>query len=144
MISARPPKAAAGRPPPITLPNVIRSPGTPSRPYQPDLVTRKPVSTSSMISSEPYSRPSAASSSLKPRAGGTTPMFAGQAERGNPRPGGGQQGVDVPVVAAGELHHQPAAGEATRQPDRGHGGLGAGVDQPHLLHRGPRHDLLGE
>ena len=79
MISARPPKAAAGSPPPITLPKVVRSPATPSRPYQPDLVTRKPVSTSSMISSEPYSRHRAASSSLKPREGGTTPMFAGQA-----------------------------------------------------------------
>ena len=32
MISARPPNAAAGRPPPITLPNVIRSPATPSQP----------------------------------------------------------------------------------------------------------------
>ena len=32
-----------------------------------------------MISSEPYSWQSAASSSLKPWAGGTTPMFAGHA-----------------------------------------------------------------
>src|SRR5262245_41200774 len=79
MISARPPKAAAGSPPPITLPNVIRSPATPSRPYQPDLVTRKPVSTSSMTSSAPNSAQSPASSSLNPADGGTTPMFAGQA-----------------------------------------------------------------
>ena len=79
MISARPPNAAAGSPPPITLPNVIRSPAMPSCPYQPDRVTRKPVSTSSMTSSAPYSAHSAASSSLKPAAGGTTPMFAGHA-----------------------------------------------------------------
>src|SRR5215470_16071674 len=79
MISARPPNAAAGSPPPITLPNVIRSPATPSRPYQPDLVTRNPVSTSSMMSSEPCSAASAASTSLNPGSGGTTPMFAGHA-----------------------------------------------------------------
>ncbi len=42
-------------------------------------MTRKPVSTSSMISSAPYSRHSSASSSLNPPAGGTTPMLAGQA-----------------------------------------------------------------
>ena len=79
MMSARPPNAAAGSPPPITLPNVVRSPATPSRPYQPDRVTRKPVSTSSMISSAPCSRHCAASSSLKPSAGGTMPMLAGHA-----------------------------------------------------------------
>ena len=79
MISARPPNAAAGSPPPITLPNVVRSPATPSRPNQPEAVTRKPVSTSSMISSAPFSRQSPASISLKPPTGGTTPMLAGQA-----------------------------------------------------------------
>ena len=63
----------------MTFPNVTRSPATPSRPYQPDEVTRNPVSTSSMISSAPCSRHSPASSSLKPASGGTTPMFAGQA-----------------------------------------------------------------
>ena len=41
--------------------------------------TRKPVSTSSMISSAPESSQSDLSSSLKPGAGGTTPMLAGQA-----------------------------------------------------------------
>ncbi len=79
MMSARPPNAAAGRPPPITLPKVIRSAAMPSRPNQPDRVTRNPVSTSSMISSAPYSWQSPASSSLNPAAGGTTPMFAGHA-----------------------------------------------------------------
>ena len=47
MTSARPPKAAAGKPPPMTLPKVIRSGATPSMPYQPALLTRKPVITSS-------------------------------------------------------------------------------------------------
>src|SRR5437870_861974 len=79
MISARPPKAALGSPPPITLPNVTRSPATPSTPYQPEEVTRNPVSTSSMISSAPTDPHSEASSSLNPGAGGTMPMFAGHA-----------------------------------------------------------------
>ena len=79
MISARPPKAAQGRPPPITLPNVTRSPATPSTPYQPEAVTRNPVSTSSMISSAPADRHSEASRALNPGAGGTMPMFAGHA-----------------------------------------------------------------
>src|ERR1700722_13888865 len=78
MISARPPNAAQGSPPPITLPNVTRSPGTRSTPYQPSAVTRKPVSTSSMISSAPEASHSDRSSSLNPGAGGTPPMLAGQ------------------------------------------------------------------
>jgi hypothetical protein len=79
MISARPPNAAAGSPPPITLPNVTRSPATPSTPYQPERVTRNPVSTSSMMSSAPADRHADASRALNPGAGGTTPMLAGQA-----------------------------------------------------------------
>src|SRR5215467_12224943 len=79
MIEARPPKAAQGSPPPITLPNVTRSPATPSTPYQPEEVTRKPVSTSSMISSAPADRHQEASLALNPGAGGTIPMLAGHA-----------------------------------------------------------------
>lgn len=47
MTSARPPNAAAGKPPPMTLPKVIRSGLTPSTPYQPAREVRKPVMTSS-------------------------------------------------------------------------------------------------
>src|SRR5689334_3249174 len=79
MISARPPNAAHGSPPPITLPNVTRSPATPSMPYQPDDETRNPVSTSSMISSAPADWHSDDSSELNPGAGGTIPMLAGHA-----------------------------------------------------------------
>jgi hypothetical protein len=61
------------------LPNVTRSPATPSTPNQPEEVTRNPVSTSSMISRAPDERHSEASSSLNPAAGGTMPMFAGHA-----------------------------------------------------------------
>jgi hypothetical protein len=49
------------------------------------------------------------------------------------------------VVAAGELHHLAAAGEAAGEPDRRHRRLGAARDQPHLLdrvHAGD--DLLGK
>ena len=53
MTSARPPNAAAGSPPPMTLPKVNRSASTGSWPYQPARVTRKPVITSSLMSSAP-------------------------------------------------------------------------------------------
>src|SRR5271169_4522149 len=79
MTEARPPNAAHGSPPPITLPNVTRSPTTPSTPYQPDDVTRNPVSTSSMISSAPFCWHNCLSRALKPSAGGTIPMLAGHA-----------------------------------------------------------------
>ena len=79
MTSARPPKAAAGRPPPITLPKVNRSAGTGSRPYQPDGETRNPVITSSRISSAPCSVVIRRNSALKPSSGGTTPMLAAAA-----------------------------------------------------------------
>ena len=45
----------AGSPPDITLPKVYRSPATPSSPNHPARETRKPVITSSMISSAPCS-----------------------------------------------------------------------------------------
>ncbi len=68
-----------------------------------------------------------------------------QAEGGEAGTGGGQQRVHVAVVAAGELHDLGPAGEAPGQPDRRHGGLGAGGDQADLLDRGdPGDDLLGQ
>jgi hypothetical protein len=51
----RPPKAAAGKPPLMTLPKVNRSASTESTPYQPLRLIRKPVITSSTISSAPCS-----------------------------------------------------------------------------------------
>ena len=53
MRSRRPPNAAVGNPPPITLPNVMRSGRTPSTPNWPLRVTRKPVITSSLTNSAP-------------------------------------------------------------------------------------------
>ena len=75
MTSARPPNAAAGRPPDMTLPNVNRSASTGSSPYQPDRETRKPVMTSSMISSAPCRAVISRSPALNPGSGATAPML---------------------------------------------------------------------
>ena len=75
MIAARPPNAAAGSPPPMTLPNVMRSGRTPSMPYQPAGPTRNPVMTSSRMSSAPCASQSRRSAALKPGSGATTPML---------------------------------------------------------------------
>ncbi len=56
-----------------------------------------------------------------------------------------EQRVGVAVVAPGRLEDPVALGECAREPQRAHAGLGAGRDEPHLLHR--RHgvgDLRGE
>ena len=67
---------------------------------------------------------------------------AGQRERSQARPGGGEQAVKVAVVAAGELDHQVATGVAAGKPDGGHGRLGAGGDHPDPL--GCRDALLDD
>ena len=68
----------------------------------------------------------------------------GHGERRQPGAGRGQQRVDVAVVAAGELHDDVATGGAAREPDRRHGGLGPGGDEPDPLDRRARHDLLAQ
>ena len=65
-----------------------------------------------------------------------------QAQRRDTRAGVGQQRVAVAVVAAGELDDLGAAGVAAGQPDRAHGGLGAGVDHAQPLDRGDAADDL--
>ena len=79
MTSARPPKAAAGKPPPMTLPKVNRSgaPASygPSSPYQPAREQRKPVMTSSLTSSAPCAFVMRSNASVNPSTGGTTPML---------------------------------------------------------------------
>ena len=83
MISAEPPRAAAGMPPPITLPkhqmSGVQPSGCPDRPQPPVAVARKPVSTSSQISSAPWRRVISRRNALKPSAGSTTPMLQGTA-----------------------------------------------------------------
>ena len=83
MTSARPPKAAAGNPPPITFPKVNRSGAPaaygPSRPNQPAAEHRNPVMTSSEISRAPWAAVMRRRPSVKPGAGGTTPMLPGAA-----------------------------------------------------------------
>ena len=59
----------------MTFPKVIRSASTGSRPYQPARETRKPVMTSSTISSAPCAAVTRRSAWLKPSSGGTTPML---------------------------------------------------------------------
>ena len=68
-----------------------------------------------------------------------------QREGRDTRSGVREEGVDVAVVAAGELHDDAATRDAARQPERRHRGLGAAADESHLLDRlHARDDLLGE
>ena len=64
------------------------------------------------------------------------PRGSGQAAGGHPGSGRREQPVAVPVVAAGELHHQVAAGRPARQADGRHGRLGAGGHEAHPFGRG--------
>ncbi|SLI87758.1 Uncharacterised protein [Mycobacteroides abscessus subsp. abscessus] len=54
---------------------MYRSPATPSRPYQPERLTRKPVITSSMINRAPWFSVSSRRPALKPGSGATAPML---------------------------------------------------------------------
>ena len=53
-----------------------------------------------------------------------------------------QQRIHVAVVAAFKLQDLGAAGETAGQAHGGHGGLGTGVNQAHLLHGGALDDVL--
>ena len=75
MMSRRPPNAPTGRPPPITLPSVVRSGRMPKRACAPPSATRKPVITSSKISTAPWRVHSSRSASRKPGAGSTRFML---------------------------------------------------------------------
>ena len=61
---------------------------------------------------------------------------AGHAKRERARTRVHQQAVGVTVVTTRELDQQLATGGGTRQTNRAHGRLGAGIDQPDLLHAG--------
>jgi hypothetical protein len=54
-------------------------------------------------------------------------------ERGEARSGAREEGVDVPVVAAGELEDAVARRECTRKAHGAHRRLGAGGDEAYLL-----------
>ena len=60
---------------------------------------------------------------------------AGDAEGGDARAGLDQHGVGVAVVAALELDHQVARGEAAGEADGGHAGFGAGGGEAEALDR---------
>ena len=59
----------------MTLPNVYRSPATPSSPYQPEDDTRNPVITSSTTSSAPREWQMSRSPALNPSSGAIAPML---------------------------------------------------------------------
>ena len=69
MTSRRPPTAPIGRPPPITLPNVVRSGVTSYFAWAPPVSRRNPVITSSKTSSAPTRSHSARSPSRNPGRG---------------------------------------------------------------------------
>ena len=70
---------------------------------------------------------------------------AGEAEGGDAAAGLGEEGVGVAVVAAGELHDLPAAGEPAGDADGGHRRLGAARHEADELDDGTRStDRLGE
>ena len=54
MMSRRPPMAATGKPPPSALAIVVRSGVTPYSAWAPPRATRKPVITSSKMSTMPF------------------------------------------------------------------------------------------
>ncbi len=60
----------------MTLPSVVRSGVTPNSSCAPPAATRKPVMTSSKMSSAPTRSHSARSPARKPSTGGTRPMLA--------------------------------------------------------------------
>ncbi len=76
---------------------------------------------------------------------GGDPGGAGQPEGRDAAAGRDEEGVEVPVVAAGELHDLGPAGRAAGEPHGGHRRLGAGRDEAQLLDgRDPLGDGLGE
>ena len=75
MMSAGPPNAPTGMPPPMILPSTVKSPRTPYAPCAPCGPTRKPVITSSIISRLPAASQRARTPSRKPGCGGTQLML---------------------------------------------------------------------
>ena len=75
MRSARPPYAATGNPPPMTLPRVVRSGLTPKRSGAPPGAIRNPVITSSKISSAPCASASRRNAGRNPGSGGMNPAL---------------------------------------------------------------------
>ena len=73
------------------------------------------------------------------------PCASRQPLGGHTRTGGGQQRIRVSVIAAREFDDLVAARGTAGDPHRGHGGLRAGGDQPHVFRDGnPGTDPLGE
>ena len=78
MSSAGPAYAAAGSPPPSTLPRIVRSGVTPAGCCTPPGDTLKPVITSSKMSNAPASLATSRRKERNPGSGLTSPMLAGK------------------------------------------------------------------
>ena len=135
MISARPPNAAAGNPPPMTLPKVNRSGGPdaygPSSPYHPEGEHRNPVITSSLTTSAPCSWAMRRSPSVNPSTGGTTPMLPAAASvmtQAISGTSGREGGLDGGQVVVGQHDRLGGRGRrharAVRQPEGRDAGAG--------------------
>ena len=75
-------------------------------------------------------------------AGGDT-RAGGNAKRCSTGTSLHQESIGVAMISTPELDHLGTAGRGPGQPDSAHGGLGAGVHQPHDLHGGQHfHDQL--
>ena len=117
--SRRPPTAPIGRPPPITLPNVVRSGVTSYFAWAPPEPRRNPVITSSNTSRAPTRSHSARSPSRKPGAGRRHPCWRRPARRS--RAATRSSSVGHHVVRHDERLGDRAGGHAGRagQPERG-------------------------
>ena len=114
------PTAPIGRPPPITLPNVVRSGVTSYLAWAPPASRRNPVITSSKISRAPTRSHSARSPSRNPAAGATTPMLAATGSTMTAATPSSSSGTCV--VRHDERLGDGAGRDAGRagQPERGH------------------------
>jgi len=64
------------------------------------------------------------------------PRTSGNSQSCHTRPGFHEQGICMTMIAAVKFDNGVPACVCPCQPDRAHGGLGAGTDQPHHFHRG--------
>src|SRR2546428_821443 len=117
MTSARPPKAPTGRPPPMILPNVVRSGRTPKRSCAPPHAIRNEM-TSSKIRRIPWRSVSARSRWRNPSTGGITP----------PIPRSGSTMTAARCLASASMIASHARRHARAQARR----------EPHLVFRRPR------
>ena len=124
--SRRPPKAPTGSPPPITLPKHHRSGVTPDQPVAPAGPRRKPVITSSKISSAPAASQAARSPSRNPGAGATRFMLAATGSTMTQATRSSRAGHHVVGDDLGVGHRAGRDADRARQAEHGHAAAPAG------------------